>query len=282
MEAARCERLGLLLEQALALPSDKRRRFIEDACGDDTDLIGELSSLVAASEGSSGYFEELGQKIVHPAIAAAAAAEGDVDDAPDAHRARRPGADVAAPGEVVSHYEIIERVGGGMGVVYRARDLRLGRTVALKFLPPALAAAEAASKRLYAEARAASSLDHPNIGVVYEIGETDRGSLFIVLRLVRGRHAEGEVAARPTAGGGGGRCGAPGRGGAGCGARSRYRPPRRQALEHHLRRTGHCEAGRLRDRQDRRPHRGGLLRLERCEVPGSDPERRSCKPPAAI
>jgi TolB-like protein len=81
---------------------------------------------------------------------------------------------------------LIERIGGGMGMVYRAHDLKLRRAVALKFLPPALAADEAARRRLYAEARAASALDHPNIGAVYEIGEAEPGGLFIALAWYEG------------------------------------------------------------------------------------------------
>src|SRR5690606_36207232 len=105
--------------------------------------------------------------------------------------------DAISPGDVVAHYEILERVGGGMGVVYRARDLTLGRTVALKFLPPALAADAHARARLYAEARAASALDHPNVGTVYEIGEAERGGLFIALAWYDGETLKRKLARGP-------------------------------------------------------------------------------------
>ncbi|MGA2905911.1 MAG: protein kinase, partial [Candidatus Korobacteraceae bacterium] len=74
-------------------------------------------------------------------------------------------------------YEILGRIGaGGMGVVYKARDRKLERTVALKFLPPGLNASDLDKERFLKEARIASSLDHPNIGVIHGIEETSDGS----------------------------------------------------------------------------------------------------------
>jgi hypothetical protein len=90
-------------------------------------------------------------------------------------------------GKTVSHYEVLEKLGGGgMGVVYKARDLRLDRFAALKFLSPHLGDSAEARQRFIHEAKAASALDHPNIGAIYEIGETDDGHLFLCLAFYDG------------------------------------------------------------------------------------------------
>ncbi|HEX4804024.1 MAG TPA: protein kinase [Myxococcaceae bacterium] len=87
---------------------------------------------------------------------------------------------------MLSHYRLEELLAsGGMGVLYRATDLKLGRAVAIKLLAPHLVADEAAKVRFVHEARAASALDHPNIGTIYEIGE-DQGELFIAMALYEG------------------------------------------------------------------------------------------------
>jgi serine/threonine protein kinase/Tfp pilus assembly protein PilF len=90
-------------------------------------------------------------------------------------------------GQILGHYRILERIGaGGMGVVFRARDERLERDVAIKVLPAGAVADEAARSRLLGEARIASALNHPHICTIHEVGEAD-GGLYIVMELVEGQ-----------------------------------------------------------------------------------------------
>ena len=165
MTGAQWKRVEELLAPALTLEPIARRDFLDRECGDDVTLRAELESLLAAHDRSGPLdrpARELGDFLTSAATA-------------------RPA------GTVVSHYEIQARLGmGGMGVVYRARDLRLGRVVALKFLPPVLSDNAQAKQRFLTEARAAAALEHVNVCTVYEIGETGEGQLFIAMAFVDG------------------------------------------------------------------------------------------------
>ena len=100
-------------------------------------------------------------------------------------------------GKTVSHYKILDKIGqGGMGIVYKAADTKLKRTVALKFLPPELTRDSEAKERFTQEAQAAAALDHPNICIIHEIDEAE-GQTFISMAYIEGQSLKGRIESGP-------------------------------------------------------------------------------------
>lgn len=171
-------RIAEILGEALELPAEERPGFLDGSCAGQPELRREVASLLAVNE-QPGPLDRSAAEVVVPLVASAA------------HF-------LLARGRTISHYEILEHVGsGGMGVVYRARDLRLGRLVALKCLPPHLSHDAQAKERLRTEARAAAALEHPHICTIHEIGETEEGQLFMAMPFYRGETLKQVIARGP-------------------------------------------------------------------------------------
>ena len=161
------QRVQAVFAAAIESHGEDRDRLLDERCGDDHELRREVESLLASHDGP-GPIDRLA-----PAIA------------PAASWARTHFA--GWEGRRVGQYAVLELVeAGGMGVVYKAHDPRLGRHVALKFLHPHLDSQSAPKQRFLIEARAAAALDHPNICTILEIGETDSGQLFLAMPLYDG------------------------------------------------------------------------------------------------
>ncbi len=181
MKPEQWKRVDALLSAALELKWEQRAAFLAQECEGDEELQRQVEALLKAHEAASSFLEAppydaaeaLKQK--HPAAS--------LDETTIAANRNSPHALI---GRVFSHYRLEQLLGeGGMGLVYRATDLKLGRAVAIKLLSYHLAADKTAKARFLREARTASALDHPNIGVIHEIGEQD-GELFIVMALYEG------------------------------------------------------------------------------------------------
>ena len=198
MEPERWREIGRLYHATLEREQGDRAAFLEKACAGDGDLQREVESLLAQEDEGDRFLEAPALE-----VAARALAQEQGEPVNDGSQA------ALLVGRTISHYRLLERLGsGGMGVVYKAEDTRLGRFVAMKFLaPPAPRPGRGrpekspghdpqALERFQREARAASALSHPNICAVYDVGDYE-GQPFIVMELLEGLTLKRLIEARP-------------------------------------------------------------------------------------
>ena len=174
MQMERWERIQYLISAALELAPEERQAYLASACDGDTALLEEVNGLLEADEPANSPWTRL-----------------------------RPGAEstreeLLQNEQEIGPYRVIAQIGaGGMGVVYRAHDGRLQRDVALKLLPQHLKIDENICQRFIVEARAASRLDHPNICIIYDIGETPGGQMYMAMPYYTGETLAQRIAHAP-------------------------------------------------------------------------------------
>ncbi len=185
MEPERWQRVEHLYHAALALEESSREAFLSDSCAGDESLRRDVASLLACQSRAEEFLELPALDFVARQLAEEQSPSDSPGDDP-----RR------LLGRTVSHYRVLSKLGGGgMGIIYLAEDSRLGRNVALKFLPPG-SRDPASLERLRREARAASALNHPNICTIYDVGEFE-GEYFIVMEALEGRTLRERIATAP-------------------------------------------------------------------------------------
>jgi hypothetical protein len=178
MNPERWEQASRILEIAIELDPDRRAAYLDEVCTNDDELRQEVESLFLASA-------QAGSLLDSPAMAMAAPLF--VSDSVK-----------AVLGQSIGRYKIITALGtGGMGEVYLAQDTRLGRQVALKLLPTYMSRDSDRLRRFEQEARAASSLNHPNVCMIHEVGEMEDGRHYIVMEHIEGMTLRQRLAIKP-------------------------------------------------------------------------------------
>ncbi len=183
MTPERYKQVGHIYHAALELDSSRRADFLDGACGSDGELRREVESLLGAHDRAGNYFGAPAMEVAADLLA----------------QQKNP----SLIGHSFNHYQVLSLLGaGGMGEVYLAEDTRLGRKVALKLLPAEFTEDHERARRFEREARAASSLNHPNIITIFEVGQVN-GRHFIATEFIAGQtlraHLQGERLKAPAA-----------------------------------------------------------------------------------
>ncbi len=184
MDQQQWQKVNDIVDTALDLDEQDRATYIEKHCSGNKQLWRRVTELMESMEKADreGFLEGTA---AYPEYLAA-----------NLSKTQKPASEFI--GKTIDRYKITKLIGqGGMGVIYRAHDKRLGRPVALKFLPPHLSASSEADQRIAREARAAAKLDHPNIATIHEIGKTEQGHRFIAMAYYEGETLKKKIKRGP-------------------------------------------------------------------------------------